>query len=55
MEVSITYKLSLNKQTVNQVLGCICKEIVYFDKRGQNERLAHCKCKNVALTLDLDL
>ena len=23
-------------------------EIVYFDIRGQNGRLAHCKCKNVA-------
>ena len=22
--------------------------IVYFDTRGQNGRLAHCKCKNVA-------
>ena len=23
-------------------------EIVYFDTRGQNGRLAHCKCKNAA-------
>ena len=26
----------------------IKREIVYFDTRGQNGRLAHCKCKNAA-------
>ena len=34
---------------------CMCKEIVYFNTRGQIGPLAHWECENAALTLDLCL
>ena len=34
--------LAVGKRCANEGFACMCKELVYFDTRGQNGRLAHC-------------